>query len=95
MHTTLSFNIRKLSNVRPGQYYSGNCGRPKFIISQEQLQYLDANGFNAADIGRMLGVSLNTVRRRIKEYGINTSRPFSHISDDNLTEVLQDIRRVP
>ena len=30
-------NIENSSSYRPGQHHSGNCGRPKFIISQEQL----------------------------------------------------------
>ena len=86
-------SIENSSSHRPGQHYSGNCGRPKFIISQEQLEYLMANGFNAADIGRMLGVSLSTVRRRMKEYGINTSRPFSDLSDDDLIDLLRETKK--
>lgn len=81
------------SSSRLSKYYSGNCGRPKFLISQEQLEYLIANGFNAVEIGRLLGVSLSTVRRRMIEYSIDTSRPFSDITDENLCELIRDIKK--
>ena len=29
--------IENSSNFRPGQYYSGNAGRPKFLVSLEQI----------------------------------------------------------
>lgn len=83
----------KWSNVRLSKYYSGNCGRPKFVISQEQLEYLIANGFNAVEMGTLLGVSLSTVRRRMIEYSIDTSRPFSDITDENLCELIRDIKK--
>lgn len=78
------------SNVRLSKYYSGNCGRPKFNISQEQLEYLIAN---AVEMATLLGVSLSTVRRRMIEYSIDTSRPFSDISDENLCERIRDIKK--
>lgn len=81
------------SSFRLSKYYSGNCGRPEFVISQEQLEYLIANGFNAVEIGRLLGVSLSTVRRRMIEYSIDTSRLFSNITDENLCELIQDIKK--
>lgn len=81
------------SSSRLSKYYSGNCGRPKFLISQEQLEYLIANGFNAVEIGRLLGVSLSTVRRRMIEYSIDTSRRFSDITDENLCELIRDIKK--
>ena len=34
------------------------------------------------DIGRLLQVSLSTVRRRLRDYGIDTSRPFSDLCDE-------------
>ena len=71
----------------------GNRGRPKFIISQEQLEYLISNGFSAVDIGRLLQVSLSTVRRRLRNYGIDTSRPFSDLCDEKLSELLREIRK--
>lgn len=78
------------SNFHLSKYYSGNCGRPKFVISQEQLEYLIANGFNAVEIGTLLGVSLSTVKRRMIEYSIDTSRPFSDISDEYLCELIRE-----
>lgn len=81
------------SSFRLSKYYSGNCGRPEFVISQEQLEYLIANGFNAVEIGRLLGVSLSTVRCRMIECSIDTSKPFSNITDENLCELIRDIKK--
>ena len=81
------------SSFRLSKYFTGNCGRPKFLISQEQLEYLIANGFNAFEIGRLLGVSLSTVRRCMIEFSIDTSRPFSDFTDENLCELMRDIKK--
>ena len=62
------------------------------MISREQLEYFISNGFSAVDIGKILRVSHSTVRRRLRKYGIATSRPFSNISDGKLSELLREIR---
>ena len=41
----------------------------------------------------MLGVSVSSIRRRMSNYDINTSRPFSEISDVELCQVIDDIRK--
>ena len=71
----------------------GNRGRPKFMISQEQLEYFISNGFSAMDIGRLLQVSLSTVRLRLRDSGIDTSRPFSDLCGEKLGELLREIRK--
>ena len=63
------------------------------MISREQLEYLISNGFSAVDIGRLLRVSRSTVSRRLREYGIDTSRPFSDLSDEKLSELLREVRK--
>ena len=62
------------------------------MISREQLEYFISNGFSAVDIGKILRVSHSTVRRRLREYGIDKSRPFSDISDKKLSELLRELR---
>jgi len=72
---------------------TGNPGRPKLNISVQQLEYFIENSFSVVDIAAMLGVSVSSVRRRMSDCGINTSRPFSNISDNELCEVIHDIQK--
>ena len=71
---------------------SGDTGRPKIQITQEQLEYLLQKGFTCPDIATMLTVSVRTVRCRMSEYGITSSRSFDNISDDDLCRIIRDIR---
>jgi hypothetical protein len=67
-------------------------GRPKFEISSDQLQYLIEHNFTAVQISNMLGISLSTVRRRMHEQGLNTSQPFSPLTDEELDSVVVEIK---
>ena len=71
---------------------SGDPGRPKIEITQEQLEYFLEKGFSCPNIANMLTVSVRTVRRRMSEYGITSSRSFDNISDDNLLTIIREIR---
>lgn len=64
-------------------------GRPKFDITQEQLEYLSSMSFNWSQVARLLGVSRTTVYRRRIELG----RLASNVTDDQLREIIRDIRR--
>ena len=69
-----------------------NRGRPKFDISQEQLQHLLQLHFSCPKIPYLLGVSLSTVRRRMKEYGLSVSALYPEISDVELDRLINEIR---
>ncbi len=64
-------------------------GRPRFDISQDQLEYLSSMSFSWTKIASMLGVSRMTVYRRRMEYGIEPSG--TNLSDRELTALLQQI----
>lgn len=96
-------NLRKvfkmLCQEETSSNYQAQCvvtqepGRPKFRITQEQMEYFVENGFNCVDISKMLGVSVSTVRRRMSDFDISTSRPFAEISDDGLSQVIAEIKK--
>lgn len=72
--------------------HSGLPGRPKILITQEQLSYLSDNGFKAVDMARMFGVSESTINRRLKDFNVRTSRSFSQIDDSALDDVIRNIK---
>lgn len=76
-----------------------NClvGRPRLQILQEQMQTLHNDaGFRWADIGRILGISERTLRRRRHEFGlpVGVGEDFSDVSNDDLDEYVREILEV-
>lgn len=72
--------------------YSTGPGRPRFHITQEQIQYLRSLSFSWTDISRLLGVSRMTLHSRQAEFGI-LSEPSHSASNVNLIEVIGELRR--
>ena len=66
-------------------------GRPKFDISQQQLEYLRSMSFKWVEIAEIIGVSYMTVLRRRREFGM-TENPNGNISDAQLNDLLQQMR---
>ena len=69
------------------------CGRPKFEISRDQLEYLHSMMFNWTKIAAMLGVSRATIYRRRIEVGLSGSGDESNITDQQLESILRVMRR--
>ena len=59
-----SLSHRAITNNNAGR------GRPRFIISKEQLEYLRSISFSWTDIALLLGVSRMTIFRRHEEFGL-------------------------
>lgn len=64
-------------------------GRPKALITQEQLVYLRSMSFSWVQISRLLGVSYMTVYRRRLEFGLVNLDGEREISDEDLQQILQ------
>ena len=71
---------------------SSTEGRPKYIITKEQIEQLRETGMAWKDIASCLGVHPRTVYRRRMEFGLEDS--FTEISDDALDGEIQDIIRL-
>ena len=78
----------------PCSCVSGNRsrGRPRILISQEQLEYLLTIGFSCPKIAVVLGVSLSTIRRRMAECGLSVASLYSCITDNELDLVVSQIQ---
>lgn len=102
VHEIASFWERHLDEVVSGRgrgqaAYSAPTessarGRPRFVITREQLLHLASMSFTWTQIAGMLGVSRNTVYRRRLEYGLQDST-VENISDGELRSVLLHLQR--
>ena len=72
---------------------TGSLGRPRLLISEEQLQYLRSMSFSWRQISKLLGVSIMTVFRRRREYGMSSQNDGARISHDELRTVLHRLRQ--
>lgn len=83
-------DIAAVHNQLPNS--GGGNGRPKIVISQEQLeQYLDMD-FNCPTIAKLFGVSVRTIRRRMDEYGLNVLSRYSAITDHELDHIVSQLK---
>lgn len=68
------------------QQVSHGRGRPRFLITREQLEHLISYDFSCPSIASMLGVSVRTVYRRMQEFSMSIQESYSDISDNDLDE---------
>ncbi|XP_068670218.1 uncharacterized protein [Montipora foliosa] len=73
--------------------FTGNRGRPRYNITRQQVEYFKHYSFNAVQMAAMLGVSEATLRRRLQEYDLPLSESFTAMSDEELDEVVKDIKK--
>ncbi len=57
--------------------HTQQMGRPRFVVSKDQLESLRSLSFTWPEIATLLGVSRTTVYRRRQEYGMPTNDPSS------------------
>jgi len=72
---------------------SGATGRPKYVISREQLLYLRSMRFTWVEISQLIGVSTSTVYRRRMELGIDIDASVGRsLNDSDLLEIVRNMR---
>ena len=69
-----------------------NFGRPRYAITFDQLSFLVGENFNTRRTANCLGVSVSTVRRRLRDSGIDLDQTYSKISDVDLDQLIRNIR---
>lgn len=67
-------------------------GRPRALISQEQLLYLRSLNFSWTQVAEILGVSRATLFRRRRELGIQDFNILSPMDDDQLRMFVGQVR---
>jgi hypothetical protein len=77
--------------VQPTRHH-GCRGRPRFEIPREQLEYLVSYDFSFVDIAKALGVSVSTINRRAREYGISVRERQTVITNEELDTVVLGIK---
>lgn len=75
----------------PPTVLSKRKGRPRFDVTQEQIEYLRYLSFSWTSICSMLGISRMTLYRRKREYGISSVN--CSMSDTELDTCLREIRK--
>ena len=65
-------------------------GRPRFQITQDQLEYLASLSFTWTEIASLLNVSRMTIYRRRQEYGL-LNTPTTNITDDELQAIIHQM----
>jgi len=74
------------------RYLTESCiGRPKLDITKEEIIQLKHLNYSWTEIAKLLGVSRQTLYRRLQEFGIDSSK-YTNISDQDLEKTLKDIK---
>ena len=64
-----SQNIFSVSS--PASAFTGQRGRPIYLIPSDQLDFLISRCFSVVDIATLLGVRVRTVERHLFEFGLS------------------------
>lgn len=87
-------NVQNVSHsYSVAQVSTGGRGRPKLNIPQDQLQFLVERGFTIPEISRMLSTSVRPIERRLRDFGLSATENYSHIDDESLDRIIQEILR--
>ena len=71
---------------------SESAGRPRYLISAQQLQFLRDFHFTWTKIAKILWVSRKTINRRRQELGMSQELSWSSISDNDPKQIMCDIQ---
>lgn len=90
---SLSSHSHSSSARMADQIFTGQRGRPKYILPQEQLEFLVERRFSVPQISKLLGVSPRTVERRLSKYGMSIRQTYADLNDNDLDELVRCILR--
>ncbi|XP_072558004.1 uncharacterized protein [Paramormyrops kingsleyae] len=88
--------IQTLTQQQVSHSYSaptirGRCGRPRYLISSEQLRFLLTFSFTTREIADILGVSKRTVKRRLRQFNLSLQSHYTNLTDSDLDERVQEV----
>ena len=70
---------------------TGAEGRPRLFIAIDQLEFFVSCRFSVHDMAAIIGCSVRTVHRRLRDAGMSVGGAFSTISDSDLDEIVAEI----
>ena len=76
--------LKYSESPEPPKIFLGDRGRPRYLISRDQVEFLLERCFSVVDIASLLGVSVRTLERRLSEFGLRARSTNSDISDQAL-----------
>ena len=82
---------RRTSSAYSAPVHGLAVGRPRYDITFDQLSFLVGENFNTRRIANCLGVSVSTVRRRLRDNGISLDGSYSAVSDIDLDQLIRNI----
>ena len=81
-----------LSDYHPPMMCLRTVGRPRFVISRQQLDFLVENNFTVPQMSLILGVSSRTIERRLSENGIYIRARYADLIDAELHRIVSEIQ---
>ena len=75
----------------PERVFSGRQGRPMYVITKEQLEFLVERHFSTRDMAAMMNVSMRTIERRMAEFGLSIRSTYSDIHDEQLDSMILEL----
>lgn len=66
----------------------GLRGRPRFAVERQQLAEMLQTNLSVPCIAELQGVSVRTIFRRMREFGVSVSELYSSISDEELDNMV-------
>jgi len=88
------YDALKVSYSAPLNLAQPGRGRKRYEITKDQVEHLRSLYFSWEAIAGILQVSVSTLQRRRKEFGLSDSA-YSDISDDELDEIYRSITGSP
>lgn len=87
-------NIEDNSNPTPRQVpvLQGEMGRPKYVVSPQQIQSLIEMSLPVSYIAKLLGVSERTVKRRMQDNGLSIMQFYSNLTDEQLDNLVRSVK---
>ena len=75
----------------PEKKFTGESGRPSYRITEDTLKFFADNAFSVPLIAEMLNVSMSTIARRLREFGLSTKTDDNSITDEDLDTYVRDV----
>ncbi|XP_049320851.1 uncharacterized protein LOC125781285 [Astyanax mexicanus] len=72
--------------------FQGEMGRPKYLVSAEQLKGLLELQLPVSCIAKHLGVSEMTVKRRMREQDLSIKQRYSNLTDEQLDSLVRSVK---
>ena len=84
-------NDAENANIQVAVMRTGNRGRPKYFINTSRLADMLKLHFKVPQIARLFGVSVCTIRHRMKDAGLYVSDLYCTLSDAQLDEIVRNV----